>query len=238
MDYKKDSFITEEFNKGTKLYLRGKKDEAIIYFKTLSKKYPQLAEPHIVLGAIYFNGKNMKDAFNETKIALFLDPDNPLIHNNLGNIYKEIGEKDRALSEYKKAVELNPEFSLGHINLSLMYEEMGRVEDAMIHLEEATKSAYKLPDKGLSLFFRLSIYYIIFNRFDDSERLLKRILKKTLFNTKREIVNLRRRCNLLIKSIGRIRKLKGRERVDEIIKILKELEFKDLLKFVLKNSKF
>ena len=230
--------VTEEFNKGTALYVKGKKDEAIIYFKNFSKKYPGLPEPHIALGVIYFNDKNIKEAIKEFKIALELDPENPLVHNNLGNVYKTIGEKEKAIIEYKKSVKIDPNFSLGYVNLSSVYEEMGELKEAFSYLEKALVNTYGLPDKGLSLFFRLAIYYLLFNRLEESSKMLKRILKQTLFKTSTEIVNLRRKCNALLKTIKNLDKLSGEEKEKEIIKTLREFEFKYIVKAISKNRQF
>lgn len=66
-------------------------------------------------------------------------------HNNLGNVYKEMGNIDKAISEYKITTKLDPTHSKAHFNLGLINQERGLVTEAIRKYKEAIKYNHKLP---------------------------------------------------------------------------------------------
>jgi len=77
-----------------------------------------------------------RNSFWRNDLSLWKDvaiksPGNPRGHNNLGNAYKERGEKDSAFIEYKTALKLNPTFSNAHNNLGVLYKEKGLLDEAI-----------------------------------------------------------------------------------------------------------
>ena len=77
-----------------------------------------------------------RNSFWRNDLSLWKDvaiksPGNPRGHNNLGNAYKERGEKDSAFIEYKTALKLNQTFSNAHNNLGVLYKEKGLLDEAI-----------------------------------------------------------------------------------------------------------
>ena len=53
--------------------------------------------------------------------ATKIDPNNPFLNNNLGNIYNENGKLDKAISYYEKVILFKPDFVQVYLNLGIVY---------------------------------------------------------------------------------------------------------------------
>lgn len=70
--------------------------------------------------ALYATGdlnKALEQYLEEKK----LNPDDPIVYNNLGNIYRDQGKNDDAVTSYKKAIELDKQMTNAYINLANLY---------------------------------------------------------------------------------------------------------------------
>ena len=56
--------------------------------------------------------------------ALDINPDYAEAHNNLGVIFKELGQLDDAVKSYKKALAINPDYAIAHNNLDIALKEL------------------------------------------------------------------------------------------------------------------
>ncbi|MEZ4296896.1 MAG: DUF2723 domain-containing protein [Polyangiaceae bacterium] len=56
--------------------------------------------------------------------AIEKEPDNPALHNNLGNVYAESGDAQNAILAYEAAVRADPKYALAHKNLGILYREV------------------------------------------------------------------------------------------------------------------
>ena len=64
--------------------------------------------------------------------ALAVQPDNFVIHNNLGKFFNEQGEKEKAYTHIVKAIQLNPYYTKAHYNLGSMLASSGRIDEARV----------------------------------------------------------------------------------------------------------
>ena len=53
---------------------------------------------------------NLQDAQNYYQKVLKIDPNYTPAHNNLGAIFKQLGELEKAKECYEKAIEINPNY--------------------------------------------------------------------------------------------------------------------------------
>ncbi|MBM4329737.1 MAG: tetratricopeptide repeat protein [Deltaproteobacteria bacterium] len=75
---------------------------------------------------------NLGGAIDQLEKLIQLNPDYALVHNDLGFLYFEKGEKEKALTHYERAVELDPKNITSLKNLAdFYYVELGRTEDAL-----------------------------------------------------------------------------------------------------------
>ena len=63
-----------------------------------------------------------------------LDPDEPGVHNGLGNVHDALGNLDAAISAYRRAIELAPGYTAAHHDLAIAYEAKMKAEPAQAAL--------------------------------------------------------------------------------------------------------
>ena len=74
---------------------------------------------------------NLKEAQNFYNQVLKINPNHISALNNLGGLFKQLGETKTAKSFYKKTVKINPNFADGHNNLGIIYRELGDHQKAL-----------------------------------------------------------------------------------------------------------
>ena len=67
---------------------------------------------------------NLQDAQNYYQKVIKIDPNHLSANNNLGAIFKELGENQKAKSYFKKAISIDPNFALAHNNLGNIFKEL------------------------------------------------------------------------------------------------------------------
>lgn len=67
-------------------------------------------------------------------------PSSPNNHNNLGDVYGRLGDKQRALEEFKTAIALKPNYGDAYHNLANTYRELGDNEKAIENYLNAIKN--------------------------------------------------------------------------------------------------
>jgi tetratricopeptide (TPR) repeat protein len=73
---------------------------------------------------------NLQDARDYYQKILRIDPNYVNAHNNLGVIFKELGEIQKAKNCYNKAIEINPNYVNAHNNLGVIFKELGDLQKA------------------------------------------------------------------------------------------------------------
>jgi tetratricopeptide (TPR) repeat protein len=63
--------------------------------------------------------------------ALERYPENGLLHNNLGVVYRASGDLDRAAEEFRAAIRVRPMFALPYFNLGLILYDRGARDEAL-----------------------------------------------------------------------------------------------------------
>jgi tetratricopeptide (TPR) repeat protein len=71
--------------------------------------------------------------------ALDRDPENPVIHNNLGYVFYLQKDYPRAVEEYQKVLDSSPRFKEAHANLALAYYQQKRYPQALAEIEVVLK---------------------------------------------------------------------------------------------------
>lgn len=89
---------------GLKLIKENKMQEAESKFKLVTERCPDNDEALGNLGAIYSNQGKSTEAQTLTTKAISLNPNNPVWHLNLAEIYSGSGDKEKAFSELETAL--------------------------------------------------------------------------------------------------------------------------------------
>jgi tetratricopeptide (TPR) repeat protein len=99
------------------------------------------------LGESYHKSRQYDRAVEYYRKASEANPANPDVHNNLGNVYAEMGKSAEALAEFQKAAELNPAGAARYyFNLGAVSYNMGKMDDAANAFKKATEIDAKYAD--------------------------------------------------------------------------------------------
>ena len=106
---------------------------------------------------LHTNG-DTQGAFDHLADALRIDPNQPLVHFNLGLLYAEMSNPDKAISHLNQAVQLQPDYEDAWYNLVVLYWQVNQLPTARMKLMEALKQlpnsqrllqlARQLPPQG------------------------------------------------------------------------------------------
>ena len=80
---------------------------------------------------------NFEVAKNLYNKILEVEPNFIDAQNNLGNVFKELGENQKAISCYEKAIEIDPTFLSAHNNLGVLFNKLEEKQKAISCYEKA-----------------------------------------------------------------------------------------------------
>lgn len=140
-EWKPEREIAQElFEKGYKLQMEGKVEEAILNYQKSIEVYPT-AEAHTFLGWSYsFQGRH-NEAIEECKKAISIDPDFGNPYNDIGAYLIELGKYDEAIEWLLKATQAKryESYCYPHYNLGRVYEKKGNWVKALEYYELSLK---------------------------------------------------------------------------------------------------
>lgn len=129
----------------------------------------------INLGEAYLSGGNYTGALGELLKAEKLNPDDPLLHNDLGLVYMAKDKTDLAVVHFEKAVQLKPDYSLAKNNLGSAYLVLKEWDKAIRVLEPVTGDMlYATPHFPLA---NLGWAYFNKGKYDKAQQYLKKALE-------------------------------------------------------------
>ncbi len=112
-------------------------------------------------------------ALNEQQTALQRQPVAPHIYNELGLLYRRLGDQLQELSNFQKAVALSPKWGLALTNLAYSYKRMGQPGQAEQLYEEAIAT-----DENLALsHYNLAVLYQELGRKAPAVREFQRVIE-------------------------------------------------------------
>lgn len=118
---------------------------------------------------------NCVGAMEAFRKAIMLAPQRPDLHNDLGNVWQELGDQQAALASYRRAIELNPDFIPARQNLGYLLFNHGEPEQALDHYERAL-AAQPIP---MNRVLAAAVLPVVYDSADDvncwRERLTRRV---------------------------------------------------------------
>jgi len=122
---------------GHALNEQGKRDEAIIQFKSALKINPYYAEAHYELGVTLEAQGNSTGAAKQYLETLRTNPNHVKAHNSMGIILAKQGNFKDSVYHYKKALQINPEYPGAYYNLGKIFSAQGKIEEAIYYYQKA-----------------------------------------------------------------------------------------------------
>jgi tetratricopeptide (TPR) repeat protein len=116
-----------------------------------SGRDPELAKATRTIGEAYMNQGDLTAALRELLKAKQLNPDDPIVHNDLGLCFLLKNRLPEAVTHFKKAIDLNPGYAPARNNLGTAYLEMEKWDAAIGVFKEITQDLlYATPHFPLS----------------------------------------------------------------------------------------
>lgn len=109
------------------------------------------------------------------RLRLATEPDNPALHNNLGNLYVLRNWMDEAVREYRAAIKLDPSSPVAWNNLGTAYMKMGRQGAAM----GAFRRAVKIDGRYALGWYNIGVLHDVRGNYDEA---VEMYLKAASFN--------------------------------------------------------
>ena len=84
-----------------------------------------------------FNEGHLQEALGAGRILAIRHPDEPLIHNVVGAVYKSLQQYDNAIGSFTQAVRLKPDYAEAYNNLGAACHDARRYDDALFSYGKA-----------------------------------------------------------------------------------------------------
>lgn len=107
-------------------------------FKRAIELDPEYAPAHNWYSQFLMAKGQIEESFNESRIALNLEPFDLSTNLHLGWHYLHARNYDEAIGQLKKVIELEPKFFLAHLLLGMAYEQQGNFSDALEEYQKAS----------------------------------------------------------------------------------------------------
>jgi type IV pilus assembly protein PilF len=136
------------------------------------------AQFHLRIGTGFLNQGRNPQALTELLTAEELDPEDPVIQNNLALAYYARKEFPLAEAHLKKAISIYPKFSDARNNLGRLYTDLGRYDEALSQLIYVSKDlTYPNPEK---VFLNLGLVYLKKGDFVASQNNFKKSMQSNV----------------------------------------------------------
>jgi len=126
-----------EFEWGLDLYRQGRRDDAILAYRSALVRRPDLALAHCNLGVALQEQGQLEAAIACYEAALGHAPAYPDALNNLGVARQEQGQLDAAIEHFSAALRIQPGHPLALNNLGKARQEQGWVDQALALFRQA-----------------------------------------------------------------------------------------------------
>ncbi len=137
-------------NSGDALFNSGNYYEALSIYTTILQNSPNNPQILAKIGLIHQINRNFKDAINFYQKALHLNSNLTNIYNNLGCIFRDIGDYESAIQCFKRDNDSYEKF----FNLGILFEKYGDIKSANKFFHQALKFDHS---KGLSVMTKIAL---------------------------------------------------------------------------------
>ena len=120
VDLRVDSSVQEKFDSAIVALNAGDFDLAISLLNEVIAAEKRIAAPYVNLGMAYARKGNNKQAEEYLRKAVDLDSGNPVANNELGMLYRKLGQFDNARQAYERALTSHADYLPAIKNLGIL----------------------------------------------------------------------------------------------------------------------
>jgi tetratricopeptide (TPR) repeat protein len=128
---------TVHLNLGTALFLSGDRAGARQAFETAARLAPALPKPRFTLGLVAESDMRDREAIEQFRAAVRLDPDYLEAHASLADALRRTGQTEASLPHYLKVLSLNPTLSQARFGYAMGLVRLRRFREARDALRDA-----------------------------------------------------------------------------------------------------
>lgn len=150
----------------------GKLTEAKVLYKKILSDSPQHLDANYLLGTLLAEEGDLPRALKQLNAAEIIAPQSHLIKNNLGNVYRMLGDFQAAGRYYEQALALKPEMPEACNNLAIVYRRLGKDDLAITHFERAIS----INPNFVEAIYNLGKCYRDHEKFSDAKACYQRAL--------------------------------------------------------------
>jgi len=110
----------------------------------------------------YAQSNDLENAEKFFLKAIKEDPSFVEAYDNVGRIYRSMGNYDKAVEYYKKSIELYPDGMMAHQNLAVVYSLQEKIDEAIAEYDELIR----IKPEGAEGYFGKANSYMMFGKFD------------------------------------------------------------------------
>lgn len=169
----------ERFNRAIQLEKSGDYSTALNEYFSIIRENSSFREAYINLGVIYSRINRLTEAMKCYEKALSMGEDFQT-YFNMGCIYYKVSKYKKAIINLEKSRNLNSSFTLASLVMGLCFSRLNNIKAA----ETNFKNVLKIWPQNRVALTALAIIYYNQDKYNDSIKLLNRLLKLDEKNTK------------------------------------------------------
>jgi arylsulfatase A-like enzyme/Tfp pilus assembly protein PilF len=161
-----------EIQLGTYLVEIGRAQEALTLLEKAAEADPTLDALN-ALGIAYGRTGRAKEALAVFGRGLKIDPENPMIHENIGAIHLDAGQLGAAREEFERAIRANPASAQGHAGLATVAFKSGDRDTALA----SWKRAVELDASNWDALYNLGVQLMRVGRLAEARPYLEQFVR-------------------------------------------------------------
>lgn len=114
------SNLRAEYESALTLLEQGRHSEGVARLEVVADAAPQISAPRIDLGIAYHLAGDLEAAERNLLRAVELNADHPIVHNELGILYRKTGRFAEARNSYERALAIYPGYHFARRNLAIL----------------------------------------------------------------------------------------------------------------------
>jgi Flp pilus assembly protein TadD len=112
--------VRTDYESALTLLEQGRHEDGIALLEEVAAGAPQFSAPRIDLGIAYHRSGDLEAAEHNLRLALELNENHPIAHNELGIVYRKTGRFADARRSYEAALAIYPGYHFARRNLAVL----------------------------------------------------------------------------------------------------------------------